>query len=133
MKTICRLGYHHNSFVATHGIGDHMPKCMSCHKAILEITRRTHCFHDYIYIYIYILYVYVYICIFSFVFWTFIFYNLFHLGMLPFIWTSVSVHNFKNYISAFSTYLEVLQWLCLEWFCQEIITYHATILKPQMS
>ena len=27
------------------------PKCMSCHKAIMVITERAHCFHDYIYIY----------------------------------------------------------------------------------
>ena len=25
-----------------------MPKCMSCHKAIVVITGRAHCFHDYI-------------------------------------------------------------------------------------
>ena len=31
---------------------DHVPKCMSCHKAIVVITRRAHCFHDCIYIYI---------------------------------------------------------------------------------
>ena len=31
-----------------------VPKCMSCHKAIVVITGRAHCFHDYIYIYIYI-------------------------------------------------------------------------------
>ena len=29
----------------------HVPKCMSCHKAIVVITGRAHCFHDYIYIY----------------------------------------------------------------------------------
>ena len=28
----------------------HVPKCMSCHKAIVVITRRAHCFHDQIYI-----------------------------------------------------------------------------------
>ena len=28
----------------------HVLKCMSCHKAIMVITRRAHCFHDYIYI-----------------------------------------------------------------------------------
>ena len=27
-----------------------VPKCMSCHKAIVVITGRAHCFHDYIYI-----------------------------------------------------------------------------------
>ena len=29
-----------------------LPKCMSCHKAIVVITGRAHCFHDCIYIYI---------------------------------------------------------------------------------
>ena len=28
----------------------HVPKCMSCHKAIVVINGRAHCFHDYIYI-----------------------------------------------------------------------------------
>ena len=28
----------------------HTPKCMSCHKTIVVITRRAHCFHDCIYI-----------------------------------------------------------------------------------
>ena len=28
----------------------HVPKCMSCHKAILAITGRTQCLHDYTYI-----------------------------------------------------------------------------------
>ena len=46
MKTMCPPG-HHNLFVAT---VHHVPKCMSCHKAIVVITGRAHCFHDYIYI-----------------------------------------------------------------------------------
>ena len=46
MKTMCPPGYHHNGFVATHALG-HM-------KAIVVITGRAHCFHDYIYDYIYI-------------------------------------------------------------------------------
>ena len=25
----------------------HVPKCMSCHKAIVVITGKAHCFHDY--------------------------------------------------------------------------------------
>ena len=29
----------------------HVHKCMSCHKAIVVITRRAYCFHDWIYIY----------------------------------------------------------------------------------
>ena len=44
MKTMCPPGYHHNGFVATHALGH-----MSCHKAIVVITGRAHCFHDYIY------------------------------------------------------------------------------------
>ena len=59
MKTMCPPGYHHNGFVATHALGltvHHVPKCMSCHKAIVVITGRAHCFHDYIYICIYISY-----------------------------------------------------------------------------
>ena len=32
------------------GTVHHVPKCMSCHKAIVVITGRAHCFHDYIYI-----------------------------------------------------------------------------------
>ena len=32
------------------------PKCMSCHKAIVVITGRAHCFHDYMYIYIIYIY-----------------------------------------------------------------------------
>ena len=30
-----------------------VPKCMSCRKAIVVMTGRAHCFHDYIYTYIY--------------------------------------------------------------------------------
>ena len=58
MKTMCSNGYHHIGFVATHALGEngvlthtHVPKCMSCHKAIVVITTSTHCFHDYMYIY----------------------------------------------------------------------------------
>ena len=65
MKTmLCPPGYHHNGFVATHALGHmmygyhHVPKCMSCHKAIVVITGRAHCFLDCIYIYIYI-YIYI--------------------------------------------------------------------------
>ena len=62
-KTMCPPGYHHNGFIATHALGHmicavmygdvhHVPKCMSCHKAVLVIIGRVHCFHDCIYIYI---------------------------------------------------------------------------------
>ena len=47
MKIMCPPGYHHNGFVATHALGH---KICSCHKAIVVITRRAHCFHDCIYI-----------------------------------------------------------------------------------
>ena len=52
MKTMCPPGYHHNGFVATHALGHMMYgyMSMSCHKAIVVITGRAHCFHDYIYI-----------------------------------------------------------------------------------
>ena len=30
----------------------HVPKCMCCHKSIVVITGRAHCFHDYIFTYI---------------------------------------------------------------------------------
>ena len=38
-----------NSCTWAHDVDD-VPKCMSCHKAIVVITGRAHCFHDYIYI-----------------------------------------------------------------------------------
>ena len=52
---MCPPGHHCNGFVATHTPGNdatvhHVPKCISCHKAIVVITGRTHCFHDCIYI-----------------------------------------------------------------------------------
>ena len=40
MKIMCPLGYDVH----------HVPKYMSCHKAIVMITRRAHSFHDKIYI-----------------------------------------------------------------------------------
>ena len=54
MKTMFSPSYH-NGYVANHALGHmmygcnivhHVPKCMSCHKAILVITGRAHCFHD---------------------------------------------------------------------------------------
>ena len=56
MKTMCPPGCYQNGFVAT---VHHVPKCMSCHKAIVVITGRAHCFHDFIYMYIYI-HMYIY-------------------------------------------------------------------------
>ena len=56
MKTMCppRLSpqwFCGNSCTWAHDV-HHVPKCMSCHKAIVVITGRAHYFHDYIYIYI---------------------------------------------------------------------------------
>ena len=59
MKTMSPPSYHQTGFVANsctciHDVTlHHVPNCMSCHKAIVVITRREHCsccFHDYIYI-----------------------------------------------------------------------------------
>ena len=50
MKTMYLPAYHHNGFVATHALGYMMYRCApvhSCHKAIVVITGRAHCFHDY--------------------------------------------------------------------------------------
>ena len=56
--------YHQNAFLETHALGHMMysscvPNSMSCHKAIVVITTRAHCFHDCIYTYIYI-HIYIY-------------------------------------------------------------------------
>ena len=67
MKTIYVPDYQQSCFVATHGTHvHHMSKCMSCHKAIVMITHRAHCIHDYIYVtyvhmYIYVVYIYAHI------------------------------------------------------------------------
>ena len=50
MKTMCPPGYHHKGSVATHVLRHMMYDCISCHKAIVVITRREYCFHDYIYV-----------------------------------------------------------------------------------
>ena len=42
---MCPPGYHHIGFVATHVLGAY-DLCMSCHKAIVVITGREHCFQD---------------------------------------------------------------------------------------
>ena len=48
MKTMCTHALGQYGYITVH----HVPKCMSCHKAIVVITGRADCFHDYIYIYI---------------------------------------------------------------------------------
>ena len=68
MKTMCPPSYHHNGFVATHA--HHVPKCMSCQKAIVVITGRAHCFHDNIYSTLYILYI-LFFSDYPFLFWIF--------------------------------------------------------------
>ena len=40
------LVHWYQQFVTVH----HVPKYMSCHKAIVVISGRAHCFHDYIYV-----------------------------------------------------------------------------------
>ena len=58
MKTMFPPGYHHNGIVVTYALGHmmygHVSKYMSCHKAIVVITGKEHCFHDCINIYKYI-------------------------------------------------------------------------------
>ena len=58
METMYPRGYHNGS-VANYALGHmmygcnivhYMRKCMSCQKAIVVITGRTHCFHDCIHI-----------------------------------------------------------------------------------
>ena len=71
MKTMCPPGYHHKGFVAT---VHHVPKFMSCHKAIVVITGRAHCFHDYICICIMYIYIFFTYSFTSFTFFTFIFF-----------------------------------------------------------
>ena len=47
MKTMYSLGYHHNGFMTTLV---QVHECMNCHKAIVVITERVHCFYGYTYI-----------------------------------------------------------------------------------
>ena len=52
---MCPYSYHLTGSVATHGLEKTLycfPEIMSCHKAILVITRSANFFHDCIYIYI---------------------------------------------------------------------------------
>ena len=48
MKAMCPPSYYHNVFVATHALVHHVPKCMSCNKAVVVIMDRAHCFHNFI-------------------------------------------------------------------------------------
>ena len=93
MKTMCPSDYRNNGFAATHPLkttAHHVPKSMSCHKTIVVITGRGHCFYYnlyiiYIYIYtIYIqdtrIYIYIYIYIYREI------YNSFTENILIFIW-----------------------------------------------
>ena len=46
-------------------------KCMSWYKAILVITERAYCFHDYIYIVFctyFLIYIFIYICVFIYIY-----------------------------------------------------------------
>ena len=48
----CAVGGPFSAFLLYFQIHFLVPKCMSCHKAIVVITGRAHCFHDCTYIYI---------------------------------------------------------------------------------
>ena len=49
MKTVCFPRYPCSAISPPLSAYD-VSKCVSCHKAIVVVTRRAHCFHDYIYI-----------------------------------------------------------------------------------
>ena len=42
-----------------------VPKCMSCHKSIVVMIGRAHCFHDCMYIYNICINIYIYACIYT--------------------------------------------------------------------
>ena len=46
----------------------YVPNCKNCHKVIVVITERVHCFHDHIYIYIMCIYIYVYIYVYIYIY-----------------------------------------------------------------
>ena len=51
MKTMCPSGY--TQLLCSNWCNsNYVPKCMSCHKDFMGITRRAHCFHDCLYMYI---------------------------------------------------------------------------------
>ena len=55
MKAMRPPGSHHNDIVVTctwalDVLWSHVPKCMSCYKAIMVTTGRVYCFHDNIYV-----------------------------------------------------------------------------------
>ena len=64
-----------------------MPKGMSCHKAIVVITGRAHCFHDNIYTYIYI-----YICVCVYVVLHFIYIYILYIYYIVHIYSIYIIH-----------------------------------------
>ena len=60
------LVYWYDQCVTLH----HVPKSMSCHKAIVVMTRMPHYFHECVYIYIYI---YIYICAYMYIIYIYIY------------------------------------------------------------
>ena len=42
--------YTNMQYIQIYKYAHHVPKCMSCHRAIVVITGRAHCFHDCTYI-----------------------------------------------------------------------------------
>ena len=89
------LKYWYQQCVTVH----HVPKCMSCHKVIVVITGRAHCFHDCIYImltyitYSMIAYIYIYIYMYVYIY------------IHTCIYIYIHKHNLCNYIIPLCVYL----------------------------
>ena len=68
----------------------YVPKCMTCHKAIMVITGGAYCFPDYIYMYLFYIYIYPHI------------YTLF-----PYIytWTCIYTYKYINNICIYKIYV----------------------------
>ena len=97
METMCMPSYHSGS-VETHAFGQHVPKCINCHKTTVVINGRAHCFHDYIYINIYkfILYIYIYIYIY-----------IIYIYIYTYIYIYICIYNMYIYIYIY-IYLYIL-------------------------
>ena len=104
-------------FMITYIIVHHMPKCMSCQKSIMVITRRAHCFHDYIYIIPILLlwafctlgvdntfdHLYIYIYIYIYI----------HPSIHPSIYLSICLSTYQS-VNLF-IYLFMYLYICIDW------------------
>ena len=101
----------------------HVPKCMCCHKFIVVITGRAHCFHDYIFTYILFshltfvilahcvcrgslmtayIYIYIYIYIFLYIIYIYIyFYTLYIYIYIYFCTLYIYIYFYTLYIYIF--------------------------------